>query len=385
VSLKFPISLVGKRGGEASLCQYNGSCDIPDPATTYIFNASCGVIKSSAATGLPQNWANGGYIGTNVVYTIHIGTNLTTWGNSLFRANPQIEEVYVPPTSTACGIYAFYDCSSLHTVTFGGSYHAFGAYSFRYCNNLTTANFCSPSPVGGITGGSYGTFADCPNLTEIHVPENGWAGITTKYDRTIVRDLPPAEILPENTYAFDASDNVYKMVTGNIPNNFARYVNPVSSIQIGTNAAYIGSAAFRGHDCSEINIPSNITGIGNDAFFQGSQTNVALNFSEGLQTIGGSAFQTTRYAGDIFLPTSLTSVANVAFSKINGDSTVRDYYINSPASIFTGAQVFNYHKVTDTIYVHADYLSQYDATWKTAQAPAGITIAEWTSYPDPMP
>jgi len=378
MSLKFPISLVGKISS-ADLCSYQGECEVLDPTRTYLFNANCGVILSSGATSLPQNWGfNRG------AYDIYIGSNLTTWGNSLFRSNRRLTSVYVPPTSTQCGIYAFYDCDDLHTVTFGGHYHAFGAYSFRYCNNLTRVNFCSPTPNGGMTGGTYGTFIDCPNLTEIHVPENGWAGITTKYDRTIVRDLPPAEILPENTYAFDANSIVYRLATGNIANNFARYVNPVISIQIGTNATTIGSSAFRQHDCIEINIPSNITTIGNDAFFQGSQTNVALNFSEGLQTIGGSSFESTRWAGDIFLPTTLTSVGSRAFTKINGDSTVRNYYINSPASIFTGS-AFLYHKVTDIIYVHSDYLSQYDATWETAQAPNGITIAEWTSYPDPMP
>jgi hypothetical protein len=378
MSLKFPISLTGKRSS-ADLCSYQGECEVLDPTRTYLFNANCGVIQSSDATSLPQNWGS-----NKGAYDIYIGSNLTTWGNSLFRSNPRLTSIYVPPTSTQCGIYAFYDSTDLHTVTFGGHYHAFGAYSFRYCNNLTRVNFCSPTPNGGVTGGTYGTFADCPNLTEIHVPENGWAGITTKYDRTIVRDLPPAEILPENTYAFDASSIVYRLATGNIVNNFARYFNPVSSIQIGTNATTIGSAAFRQHDCTEINIPSNITTIGNDAFFQGSQTNVALNFSEGLRTIGGSSFESTRWAGDIFLPTTLTSVGGRAFPKINGDSTVRNYYINSPASIFTGS-AFLYHKVTDIIYVHSDYLSQYDATWETAQAPNGITIAEWTSYPDPMP
>jgi hypothetical protein len=198
-------------------------------------------------------------------------------------------------------------------------------------------------------------------------------------------DLPDFEPAPENTYAFDASGIVHKLTTGNITNNFARYVNPVSSIQIGTNATTIGSAAFRQHDCTEINIPSNITTIGDDAFFQGSQTNVALNFSEGLRTIGGSSFESTRWAGDIFLPTTLTSVGSRAFTKSNGDSTVRNYHINSPASVFTGTQIMRYHKVTDTLYVHADYLSQYDAAWKTAQAQDGLTIAEWTSYPDPMP
>ena len=379
MALQFPISLAGKRGGEASIYQYQGSCEVLDPTRTYLFDANCGVIQSSGATSLPQNW---GY--SKNAYVIYIGSNLSAWGNSLFRNNPRLTEIYVPPTAINCGIYAFWGADDLHTVTFGGSTHNFGAYSFRYCNNLTRVNFCQPGVVIGLNQGTYGAFADCPNLTEVHVPENGWAGSTTYDGRTIVRDLPPAEILPENTYAFDASDNVYRMATGNIPNNFARYYNPVSSIQIGTNAASIGSAAFRQHDCSEINIPSNITVIGNDAFFQGSQTNVTLNLSEGLQTIGSSTFESTRWVGDIFLPTTLTSVGSRAFSKINGDSTVRDYYINSPASIFTSS-TFLYHKVTDTIYAHSDYLSQYDDTWKTAHAPQGITIAEWTSYPDPMP
>ena len=380
MALKFPISLAAKRGGGAdNLCSYQGECDVSDPALTYMFNASCGIIKSSAATGLAQSWgANKG------AYDIYIGSNLTTWGNSLFRGNPRLTSIYIPPTSTQCGIYAFWGATDLHTVTLGGSSHTIGSYSFRYCNNLTRLNCCSPSPVLGLIGGSYGTFADCPNLTEVHVPVNGWAGVTSWLGLTVIHDLPPAEILPENTYAFDASGSVHKLTTGNIPNNFARYVNPVSSIQIGTNATTIGNASFRQHDCTEINIPSNITTIGNDAFFQGSQTNVALNFSEGLQTIGGSSFESTRWAGDIFLPTTLTSVGRRAFPKINGDSTVRNYYINSPASIFTGS-AFLYHKVTDIIYVHSDYLSQYDATWETAQAPNGITIAEWTSYPDPMP
>ena len=191
---------------------------------------------------------------------------------------------------------------------------------------------------------------------------------------------------PEGSYAYDGSDNIIKgPQIGNIPNNWARYVNPVSRIEIGYSAGYIGSAAFRGHDCNEINIPSNVVNIGNDAFFQASQQNIALNFSEGMQIIGVTAFSASRYAGNIFLPTTLTTINNGAFTKINGDSTVRNYHINSPASVFTGTQAMGYHKVTDTLYVHADYLSQYDAAWKAAQAQEGLTIAEWTSYPDPMP
>ena len=208
-----------------------------------------------------------------------------------------------------------------------------------------------------------------------------------KFPISLVSKRGGGYIQPEGSYAYDGSDNIIKGPRiGNIPNNWARYVNPVSRIEIGYSAGVIGNAAFRQHDCTEINIPPSVTNMGSDAFFQASQQNIALNFSEGLQIIGGSAFQSSRYAGNIFLPTTLTTINNAAFSKINNDSTVRNYHINSPASVFTGTQIMRYHKVTDTLYVHADYLSQYDAAWKTAQAQEGLlTIAEWTSYPDPMP
>ena len=617
MALIFPVSSAGKRSS-ANLCSYQGECEVLDPTRTYLFNANCGVILSSDATSLPQNWGN-----NKGAYDIYIGSNLTTWGNSLFRSNPRLTSIYVPPTSTQCGIYAFYDAADLHTVTLGGAYHTMGSYSFRYCNNLTRLNCCSPAPTLGLLGGTYGTFADCPNLTEVHVPVNGWAGTTSWLGLTVIHDLPAVTPEAGSTVAYDSAGNIvayrpaawtsipnnwgssnsnihsveigsnvatigsnvfgycanltgdvtfpgsvtsfgdffgrsganfdsitfsegittigsktFLQYTGNkaielvmpstlthiedeafntnhvnswgqlylneglqvmgqqvfrynsnlganqtlvipstmtnlnrwnfrgskfnrieihaviapaingeafinmsyvadnsihvpsnatgypatisgytvvydlpawvpasnesagfntdgtiinvsrattIPANWLRYDADVASVVIGENVTYIGTASLRQHDATEINIPPSVTNIGTDAFFQASQQNIALNFSEGLQIIGGSAFQSSRYAGNIFLPTTLTTINNVAFTKINGDSTVRNYHINSPASVFTGTQIMRYHKVTDTLYVHADYLSQYDAAWKTAQAQDGLTIAEWTSYPDPMP
>lgn len=326
MALNFPISLAGKRGGsESSLCQYNGSCDVLDPATTYIFNASCGVIKSSSATSLPQNWGNGGYIGSNVVYTIYIGTNLTTWGNSLFRENPQIEEVYIPPTSTACGIYAFWGASSLHTVTFGGSYHAFGAYSFRYCNNLTTANFCNPYPVGGMTGGSYGTFVDCPNLTEIHVPENGWGGTDVFHGLTVVRDLPPVaqeDVSATATFAYDIDGNYAYGREGDIPYQWMTNNDNVYKLEIGSSCSLISKWAFRnsnniGHPDHHygLTIPSNVTEVSLQAFWA-SSIHGPLVFEEGVEVIGDEAFKSvggSARISELSIPSTVTYIGNSAF------------------------------------------------------------------------
>ena len=230
--------------------------------------------------------------------------------------------------------------------------------SFEGCSNLMFVASDSTLP---LCTNAEAMFKDCGITTN-----------TATYPQTV------------DTIVYDSSGSVIRSASGSIPGNWARYDADVRSISFGPNATTIGSAAFRQHDCIEINIPSNVTDIGSDAFFQGSQTNIALNFSEGLQSIGGSSFQTTRYAGDIIIPTTITSIGNNAFSKINGDTTVRNYYINSPASVFTGAQTMRYHRGTDTLYVHADYISQYDAAWKTTHAQDGITILEWKTYPLPV-
>ena len=188
-----------------------------------------------------------------------------------------------------------------------------------------------------------------------------------------------------DTIVYDSSGSVIKSTSGNIPSSWARSDSDVRSVSFGPNVSHIGYSSFRGHDCTEINIPSNVTEIGGDAFsylFTRPYT-VTLNFSEGLQTIGSRSFASSPYVGDIFLPSTLTSVGSQVFIKNNKDYSVRNYYINSPASIFTGSQTMRYHRVTDTIYVHADYLSQYDSAWKASHAQEGITIKEWKTYPLP--
>lgn len=230
--------------------------------------------------------------------------------------------------------------------------------SFEGCSNLIFVASDSTLP---LCTNAEAMFKDCGITTN-----------TVTYPQTV------------DTIVYDSTGSVIRSAPGSIPGNWARYDADVRSISFGPNAVTVGSAAFRGHDCFEINIPANITTIGNDAFAFCGHSNIALNFSEGLQSIGNSSFQSTKYAGDIIIPTTVTSIGDNAFTKINNDSTVRKYYVNSPASIFTGTQSMRYHKSTDTLYVHANYLSQYDAAWKSAQAQDGITVLEWKTYPLPV-
>lgn len=292
MSLCFPISCAGKKfAGADSPCQYQG-CEPADTTTTYLFAEDCSVIKQSNATGLAQNWGNGGYLGSQVVYGIHIGSNLTTWGNSLFRNNPNIEQVYVPATSTSCGIYAFWGATNLHTATLAGRYHAFGAYSFRYCNNLTTLNFCHPGLVVGLNKGTYGAFADCPNLTEVHVPENGWAGQNFYDGRTVVRDLPPVTPTAVDTVAYAADGNIVNLVSGSVPYGWLNANTHVTSITFGTGTTTTGDRAFKNNESlTSVEIPEWITLIDTYSFEScGSLTRVDIPRLSALPTATGNPF-----------------------------------------------------------------------------------------------
>ena len=342
MGLNFPLPLAGKRpSSSVNLCSYQGECEILDPTVTYMFNANCGVIKSSGATSLPQNWGS-----TKGAYDIYIGSNLTTWGNSLFRSNPRLTSIYIPPTSTQCGIYAFWGATDLHTVTFGGWYHNMGAYSFRYCNNLTRLNCCSPSPVLGLRGGSYGTFADCPNLTEVHVPVNGWAGVTSWLGLTVIHDLPAVTPEAGSTVAYDSAGNIVAYRPANqtsIPNNWGSSNSNIHSVELGSNVATIGSSvlAYCTNLTGDVTFPGTITDTGNYFGRQGANFD-NITFSEGITTIGSLTF--LQYLGnkaiDLVMPSTLTHIEDEAFNSTHANSWGQ-LYLNEGLQVI-GQQVFKH-------------------------------------------
>lgn len=342
MGLKFPISLAGKRGGDAvSPCSYQGECEILDPTVTYMFNASCGIIKSSGATSLPQSWGS-----NKGAYDIHIGSNLTAWGNSLFRSNPRLTSIYIPPTSTQCAIYAFWGATDLHTVTFGGWYHNMGSYSFRYCNNLTRLNCCSPSPTLGILGGTYGTFADCPNLTEVHVPVNGWAGVTSWLGLTVIHDLPAVTPEAGSTVAYDSAGNIvaYRPAAQtSIPNNWGASNANIHTVEIGANVATMGSSVlgYCTNLTGDVTFPSTIADTGNYFGRQGANFD-NITFSEGITTIGSLTF--LQYLGnkaiDLVMPSTLTHIEDEAFNTSHANSWGQ-LYLNEGLQVM-GQQVFKH-------------------------------------------
>ena len=311
MSLKFPISLAGKRSQDTAYCEYSG-CTPPDPANTYTFNADCSVRATFTGTGLPHGWQNGQ--GGN--YGVYLGTNLTSLNNSVFRGNVNLTGVYIPRNITNGQIYAFYGCSNLHSVTFTGDYITMTAYAFRFCNALTMVKFCTGSTVGGLAGGSYGTFADCPNLTEFHVPINGWYGITSWLGKTVIKDQP--EFIPREgslTAYHSSGDIVWNYDRTSFGNSFTSNAN-VYTLDLGTTVQTMGNGCF-GY-C--VNLAGDITfpsGFVSGSMFGRQGANFdSMTFSEGITSISTSMF--LQYTGnkqiDLVMPSTLLSIGAEGFN-----------------------------------------------------------------------
>ena len=129
--------------------------------------------------------------------------NLSILFENVFYENKKIEKIILPNTLTTIGQYAFYDCTSLQTVTFEkgsrlktieesafedcteltsieipASVETIEDSAFKGCSKLATVTFEKGSKLKTI-GGSYashgvfyyyGAFSDCTALTSIEIP-----------------------------------------------------------------------------------------------------------------------------------------------------------------------------------------------------------------------
>ena len=191
MSLKFPVSLVGKGGsGVPTACNPAIQpcwAEALDPALSYLFGDSCNILKSTADAIIPDDWGRD----LSTYKHLILGANVTTLGTfsgNCFK-NSGLREVYIPTNVTSTKNYPFSLCSSLVKVTITGGMSGNVAYMFLNCTNLTRLNVCNLNPPSGYSSGGFGSFAGCP-LTECHVPENATGFGATYLGLTVVKDLP---------------------------------------------------------------------------------------------------------------------------------------------------------------------------------------------------
>ncbi|MBR2876047.1 MAG: leucine-rich repeat domain-containing protein, partial [Clostridia bacterium] len=193
-----------------------------------------------------------------------------------------IQDTYNGLPVTSIGDNAFYECTSLTSVTMPNSITRIGAYAFSECTSLT--NITIPDSVTSI---GLCAFLWCDSLTSVTIPDS-----VTRIDE----------------YAFSAC---FSLVSVNI-SDIASWCN-IDFYYEDSNPLSCGSKLYlNGELVTELRIPEGVTEIKGNAF-NGCTSLTNVTIPDSVTSIGGSAFSGCTSLTSITIPDGVTSIGWDAF------------------------------------------------------------------------
>lgn len=197
--------------------------------------------------------------------------------------------------------YAFYECSSLTSITIPDSVTSIGKYAFYGCSNLTSITIPD-----SVTSFSIYVFANCNRLTSIMIPDS----VTSIGDYAFY-------------YCGLTSITIPDSVTS-IGNSAFSICNSLTSITIPDSVTSISGYAFSScRSLTSVTIGNSVMSIGNQMFFSCNKLESIL-IGNSVASINSSAFANCGTATEsgttyTFLPTTPPTIQSSTFknTKIN--------------------------------------------------------------------
>ena len=277
------------------------------------------------------------------ISSISFPEGLTFIGKHAFDGLP-LTSVTFPDSLKTIDTQAFYECTSLESVTFGTSMttsqlETIGNAAFNFCpltevqipDSVTRIEdtafawdqHADPGPLTSVTIGSsqetsqlqyLGTRAFLnQSITTIILPNalKGMNDSSPYQGCTMLETIVWPTTAAETFTAVDGLDNLPSL-KDEVVNGLPPYITTIAQ------------DAFRGTPLEHIVIPSTVETIELDAFRDSEiQT---LTISDGVQTIGERAFYNNKIES-IHIPASVTSIGNNAFDTQYGKATISDFTI----------------------------------------------------------
>lgn len=261
-------------------------------------------------------------LGITSLTEIELGYDVTTLPNDAFRGCTKLINVIMPVPGWGLikldniGNYAFYNCTSLPSISLPSSVSSIGQYSFEGCSSLQSIEL-SPK----MTTIPVSAFSGCTVLSDINLP----SGITSIGNNAFrnCTSLPtinfPSGLSQIYNYAFQNCKNLDNLTLPNNLKSIGTYAfdgcSSLSSLMLPGNTESIGSNSFS--NCTSLttaDLNSKISTISSSAFQNCTSLN-AIVLPDQLKSIGSNAFQGCSALPAVILSETLTSVGNYAFSE----------------------------------------------------------------------
>jgi hypothetical protein len=272
---------------------------------------------------------------------------VTAIGGGAFYQYTSLTSVTIPASVTSIGDGAFADCTSLTSVTIPASVTSIDVFTFANCTSLATVTFAQGSRLDAF---ERGVFYGCTSLTSINIP----AGVTyIGYDAFGHCTSLASITIPEGVTYIDilAFQNCTNLTEITIPasvttigaddNNFAgtfKDCTSLATVTFATNSQLeiIGNGMFEGcTSLTSITFPASVTSIGHSidewaGTFFGCTNLKTVTFESGsrLQYIGRGTFQDCTSLTSVPIPAGVTSIGRSAFENCTSLTS-----ITIPASV----------------------------------------------------
>ena len=211
----------------------------------------------------------------------------------------------VTVTGGSIGPFAFYNCSSLTSITILDNVTSIGEYAFYDCDSLTSVVIPD-----SITTIGESAFRACA-LTEITLPFVGASKKASNgYDQVF-----------GYIFGYTTSSNYYAnfgtrqyATYSSEGDTYYYYYIPISLKKVTITGGSIGYCAFYSCDSlTSVDIGDSVTSIGPSAFqYCSNLTSVVI--PDSVTSIGGSAFAYCRSLTSIVIPEGVTSIGDWAFN-----------------------------------------------------------------------
>ena len=333
-------------------CSGLTSVTIPNSVTSIGNNAFYWCSRLTSVT-IPNSVTN---IGNNAFYecsgltSVTIGNSVTSIGNSAFEGCSELTSVTIGNSVTSIGNLAFYDCSGLTSVTIPNSVTSIGGGAFSECSGLTKV-YCNAENVPTTSSSAF-QIANISNATLI-VPESSVAAymaVNPWRNFGIVKAQGGSSVFYNGScgtnvkYSLNTSTGVLNITGTGAMTNYSSYSSVpwynnksyIKVVEISNGVTSIGGSAFSNcYGLTSITIPNSVTSIGNSAFSGCSGltavhiTDLAawckINFSNGSVNPLYNAhhlFMNGEEIKDLVIPSNVTSIGGYAFYSCSGLTSV---------------------------------------------------------------
>lgn len=228
------------------------------------------------------------------IKTVSVGEGITDISACAFYRCTALSSVTIPSTVTEIGNHAFYRCV-MKTVSLPSGLNRIGSSAFSECTTLTEITL--PDKITTI---EYGVFNGCYGLKNITLPaglksigDSAFSGCGNLEGITLPSGL--------NSIGKSAFQSTFKDAG-------------IDTVTIPDTVTSLGNFAFSGANIKRITIPASVKSIASGVFQNCKMLTKAV-VSEGITSIGTSAFSGSGFLSDLTLPVnSLTSIDGGAFN-----------------------------------------------------------------------